>query len=95
MPVGMNATSFNLLIQTIHNQWFDDTKLNVAKQAVQTNWFTSAQVATMMREFSFEESKLALAKMAYARVIDQPNYFVVYDEFWFSSSVDELIAYIH
>jgi len=48
-----------------------------------------------MQTFSFEDSKLSLAKMAYSRVIDQSNYFVVYDEFWFSSSVDELIAYIN
>jgi len=95
MPMGMSGSSFNLLLQTINNQWFDDTKLSVAKQAAQNNWFTTAQVARIMQTFSFEDSKLSLAKMAYSRVIDQSNYFVVYDEFWFSSSVDELIAYIN
>jgi hypothetical protein len=95
IPVGMPEASFNQLLQTIHNQWFDDTRLNVAKQAVQNSWFTSEQIARMMREFSFEDSKLELAKFAYNRVVDKPNYFVVYDEFWFSSSVDELIRYIH
>ena len=91
----VNTTSFNAWLQTIHDQWFDDTKLNVARQAVQSGWFTSEQIATMMREFSFEDSKLELAKTAYSHVVDKQNYFVVYDEFWFSSSVDELIRFIH
>lgn len=94
-PMGMNESSFNALLRTIDNQWFDDTKLKVAKQALQNNWFTSAQIAQILKQFSFEDSKLSFAKQAYARVIDKPNYFMVYDEFWFSSSVNELIDYIH
>ncbi|MBK7443606.1 MAG: DUF4476 domain-containing protein [Bacteroidetes bacterium] len=95
VTTAMPQPVFDQLLQTLKNQWFDDTRLNVAKQAMANNWFTAEQVARLMREFSFESSKLELAKYAYAHVVDKPNYFVVYDEFWFSSSVDELINYIH
>jgi len=47
-----------------------------------------------MQAFTFEDTKLQFAKFAYGRTFDIGNYFVVNNAFDFSSSVDELNAFI-
>ncbi len=94
MPMGMNPVSFSQLKNTINNQWFESGKLMVAKQAIMSNNITSAQVAELMQLFSFESSKLEIAKLAFANTIDKQNYYIVNNEFWFSSSVGELNQFI-
>jgi hypothetical protein len=43
--------------------------------------------------FSFEASKLEIAKYAWHHVVDKGNYFTINDAFTFDSSVDELNEY--
>ena len=94
MPMGMHPNAFGQLKNTINNQWFDSGKLQVAKQAISMNSLTPAQVAELIQLFSFESSKLEIAKMAFANTIDKQNYYIVNNAFWFSSSVAELDQYI-
>lgn len=93
-PAAIAPAAFNGLLQTIEAQWFDDTKLAVAQQALMTNYLTSGQVAAILDVFWFEESRLAFAKAAYPRVVDPQNYYLVNNAFWFQSSVEELTAFI-
>ncbi len=94
IPMGMNPVAFGQLKNTISNQWFDSGKLQVARQAISMNSLTAAQVSELMQLFSFESSKLELAKMAFANTVDKQNYYIVNNAFWFSSSVAELDQYI-
>lgn len=94
MPMGMHPAAFSQLKNTIDNQWFDSGKLQVARQGILSNNLTAAQVADLMNLFSFESSKLEIAKMAFANTIDKQNYYIVNNEFSFSSSVAELDRYI-
>jgi hypothetical protein len=97
-PVGcpwpMDNATFNNAVSTINNQSFEDNKLQVAKQVFTTNCMTSAQVAQLLKSFDFEDSRLDFAKFAYGHTFDLGNYFLVNNAFDFSSSVDELNAYI-
>lgn len=93
-PQPMDAGSFGMAKQTIANQSFEDSKMQVAKQVLSSNCITSGQVKELMGEFDFENTKLDFAKYCYARVYDIGNYFVVNDVFDFSSSVDDLNRYI-
>lgn len=93
-PMPMQAPAFTQLLTVMDNQWFESGKLQVAQQALATNYFTTAQVVDMMERFWFEETKLELAKQAYDRVLDPQVYFMVNDVFWFSSSVDELNQFL-
>jgi hypothetical protein len=90
----MAPNYFTQLLDVIEDQWFESSRLQVAQQAIGTNWFTAAQVADMMHAMSFEDSRLELAKAAFAKTVDPGNYFLVNKEFWFSSSVDELNRYL-
>lgn len=93
-PTYMDGHSFNMLKSSISSKSFDSSKLTVAKQGIQGNKLASWQVAELMDLFSFESSKLEIAKFAYHYVLDPQNYYTVNDSFTFSSSITELDGYI-
>lgn len=93
-PFAMNPADFSQLKQTIDNAGFESTRMKIFKQALNYNYFTTAQVRELMDLFWFENSKLEVAKAAYPKTLDQNNYYLVNNEFSFSSSVNELGQYI-
>lgn len=86
----IDPMSFNQLKQTIANGSFESTKLNIFKQALVMNFFTTSQIAEVMNLFSFESYKVEVAKLGYSKTLDPQNYYMVNDQFNFSSSVNEL-----
>lgn len=84
----------NLMIKNIERRSFESTKMQLAKQFIDNNYFSSRQIAEMLHVLTFESSKLELAKYAFRRTVDRNNYFVVNDEFTFESSISELSDYI-
>ncbi|MES2847822.1 MAG: DUF4476 domain-containing protein [Bacteroidota bacterium] len=90
----MNVQSFSSFKQTLEKESFDNTRMNIAKQVINTNYFTTAQVREVLQLFSFENNKLEIAKYAYKNTLDKGNYFSLADSFTFSSNKDELMRYI-
>jgi hypothetical protein len=88
--IAPNVNGFNFMLQSIANQSFEQNRLQVAQQILQSNYLTSQQVFSILQLFSFEQSKLLFAKSAFNRVIDPQNYFIVNNAFSFSNSVNEL-----
>lgn len=93
-PVAMAEYDFQQLKRTLNNASFENTRLMILKQALPFNYFTTAQVRSLMCEFWFESSKLEVAKAAYGKTVDQQNYYLVNNEFSFGSSVRELGEYL-
>lgn len=93
-PVCISASDFSQLKQTIDNAGFESTRLNIFKQALKYNYFTTAQVRELIDLFWFESSKVEVAKLAYSKTLDQNNYYLVNNNFSYSSSVNELGNYI-
>lgn len=96
-PVGpqpIDPVSFGQLRNTIAAATFENTKLTILKQALVNHYFSSSQVRELMCLFTFESYKLDVAKLAYPRTLDPQNYYLVNNEFTFSSSVDDLNDYI-
>jgi hypothetical protein len=91
---AMEDRQFNQVLESISKEWLESNKLKSATQIVRSNYVTSAQVTRLVSLFGFESNKLELAKQAYANTVDKRNYFMVSDEFSFSSSKDELARYI-
>jgi hypothetical protein len=91
---AMKSRDFQAAKQTIENESFDESKVNTAKSIISSNCLTSDQVLELCQLFSFEQSKLDIAKCAYGKTVDQNNYFKVVNAFTFSSSKDELNKYI-
>lgn len=90
----MSSSDFAAAKKSISGQSFEDGKLKVAKQVLNTNCMSCAQVKEIMALFSFEENKLEWAKFAYGKTTDPNNYYQLNDGFSFSTSVDELNEYI-
>lgn len=93
-PCAMNPADFTQLKQTIDNAGFESTRLTIFRQALAYNYFTTAQVCDIMDLFWFESSKVEVAKIAYNKTVDPNNYYLVNNEFSFSSSVNTLNDYI-
>jgi hypothetical protein len=90
----MNKRSFVQLKQSIGRESFDDAKMNIAKAAFANSYLSSYQVKDLLSLFSFENSKLDIAKYCYRFATDPGNYFVVADALTYSSSKTALMKYI-
>ncbi len=93
-PMPMSPQDFQSAKQTIASKSFEDSKLTIAKQIVNSNCLTSGQVRDLVKLFDFEDTKLQFAKYCYGYTYDLGNYYKVNDAFEFESSIDELNQYI-
>jgi hypothetical protein len=93
-PIPMSQTDFADFKNSVSSKSFEDSKLTIAKQVLNTNCLTSAQVREVMLLFSFEQTRLDFAKYAYSRTHDVGNYFKINDAFTFEISIDDLNNYI-
>lgn len=93
-PWPMTPGDFEQAKASISSKSFEDSKLTIAKQIIQTNCLLSTQVKEIMLLFSFEDTRLQFAKYAYAYTLDLRNYYKLNDAFTFESSIDELNNYI-
>jgi hypothetical protein len=91
----MGDPQFNGLISQIHRSYFDSDRLIIAKQAIRAQGIYSDQVLKVMKELSFESSRMELAQFAYGFCVDYENYYIVNDGFQFSSSIRELNEFIY
>ena len=90
----MNSRVFEQFKQVTRNESFDNTRLVTAKQTIAANYLSSAQVKEIVELFSFENSKLDIAKYSYKYTVDKNNYFILNDAFAYSSSKEELARFI-
>ncbi|MEO8514814.1 MAG: DUF4476 domain-containing protein [Ignavibacteria bacterium] len=90
----MKKDDFNDLKGSINNRNFESSNLAIVKSAMDNNFFTADQVRDLLRYFTFEDTKLEVAKYSYKKVCDVKNFFKVYDAFDYDSSITELKNYI-
>lgn len=91
---AMSESAFNQFLQQVKSQWFNSSKMNVAKDGLNRNYFTTAQIRQVLQLLASEDDKLALAKLAYRNTVDQRYYYQVFDVFSFQRTKDELERYI-
>jgi hypothetical protein len=91
---AMDARSFEMLKGALGRENFEKSRLEIAKNTIDRNNFSTMQVRELALLFAFESNKLELAKYAYHKTIDRNNFYLVYDVFSFSSSKEELANYI-
>lgn len=92
--VVMTQQDFNDRCEAVKKESFDDDKLKRAKQVFDEEYFTTSQVITVTKLFSFDDKKLAFAKYAYNKTVDKKNYYKVNDVLTFTRSKNELSEYI-
>lgn len=92
--VGMPGQDFTQLLGKLKEIPFSDDKMVLIRDAALRNNFFAGQVTELMKQFSFENDKLELAKLLYSNIVDKNNFYLVYSELRFSSSRKELEEYI-
>ncbi len=90
----MKKDDFNDLKGSINNRNFESSNLAIVKTAIDENYFSADQVRELLRYFTFEDTKLEVAKYSYKKVCDVKNFFKVYEAFDYDSSITELKNYI-
>jgi len=90
----MNSSDFAKAKASVKAKDFDDSRLSIAKQVIDKNCLSTDQIKQLVELFSFEETNLSFAKMAYSRCSDPQNYYQINDVFDFDASTEELEAYI-
>lgn len=93
-PMPMSPADFSDLKKSLMSKSFEETRLTIAKQVVGSQCLLTGQVKELIGCFTFEDSKLQMAKFAYDHTYDIGNYFKVNDVFTFESSIEELNEYI-
>ena len=91
----MCNSDFRHLVYSIDRLTFESSRMQLARQAIAHNRFSSAQVTELLMLFTFESSKLELAKLAFRNTIDKNHYYLVNDVFTFESSIAELNNFIY
>jgi hypothetical protein len=90
----MKDDYFNSLKSTVGSKSFENTKKDIITSGIDENYFTSVQLKELLSLFSFENTKLEIAKYAYRKICDKQNFSVIYDAFQFESSVNELTEWL-
>ena len=91
---AMTNNDFAQAKESLRREWFENTRLETAKQIIDRNYFTSQQVKEMVLLFTFENNRLDIAKYAYGKTVDKGNYFIVNDAFTFNNNKEALKEYI-
>jgi hypothetical protein len=87
-------TAISNITNSINGKSFASDKLKTAETFLKNTCVTTEQVKVLVKLFNFEGDKLSFAKTAFGRCVDKENYYMVADEFTFSSSSEELMEFI-
>lgn len=90
----MNAQSFAAFRDVVVKERFDNSRVTIARQVIDQNFFTADQVKQLLQIFTTDSYKLDLAKYAYKNTVNKQDYFMLYEVFTFSSSKEDLANYI-
>jgi len=93
-PWPIDQGQFSGMKQSISSKTWDETKLSQAKTMISTNCLTADQVRDLVKLMGWEQTRLDLAKYAYAYTYDIGNYWKVNDAFEWEQSITDLNAFI-
>jgi hypothetical protein len=93
---AMTDADFAIQIAKIDNQWRNSSRVNAATTLFKNvnYYFTSAQAAEAIELVTGDANRLALAKLAYARVTDPTNFVTVYNLLASQANKDALASYV-
>lgn len=90
----MSPQDVDGLVNALHRQSFDKDRMPIAQQALSESSIRAEDLARLMKELSFEDSKLELAKYGSGRVTDRQNLYRLNDAFTFSGSASKLQEFL-
>ncbi len=92
---GLSNSRYLQLIDQVRKASFESSKVNVLNVMLRNTTFTVAQMSGMLKELSFESTKLQFAKDNYSKLSDKRNAFLINDLFTFQSSKDDFLEFLN
>ena len=91
----MNNSSFQQFFSMLkRNASFDNDRRDFITQQLKTTQFTTNQIVSLLKEFSFDKTRLEMAKTLYRSCVDRENYYQVTNVFDFENNKRDLINFI-
>lgn len=94
-PCVVTNQDFGPLLQQIKNKSFPAEKLDLVKLMAKDRCFNVNQLSQISDEFSFDDEKMEIFKLCYAKCPDKQNYYLLIDKITFSTNKDELKRFIN
>jgi Domain of unknown function (DUF4476) len=91
---ALSPAVFEAQVQALASRAFEATRLSLAREMLTQQCLTAQQLRRVLDFFAFEQTRLELAKMAYANIHNKSDFHVVYSAFQFPASVADLEAYV-
>ena len=82
-PMAMEGSEFSRFKAQIEDASFHNKRVPIVSLAVQSNYFTSAQVLEILQIWSFDNKRFQVLKLLKPRIIDLKNSYVILDVFSF------------
>lgn len=98
-PIGRAKTtirgaSFEQLKEQVKRESFDDNRTNLIQNTLKESYLDTDQLRILLKLYTFEDAKAALARLLYYQIADQQNYYTIADVFTFNSSKDAFLGFI-
>jgi hypothetical protein len=90
----MSNRDFDNGIIAINKETFNDDKKKTMNQIISNNCLSTNQISVLMKRYTFDDDRLAIAKFAVDYCVDPKNYYQLNSLFTFSQNKDELINYV-
>jgi hypothetical protein len=94
-PCVVTNAEFVPLMAQIREKRFPDEKLALVKLLAKDRCFNVAQLAQIGDEFAFDDNRMEIFKLCYAKCPDKQNYYLLVDKLTFSTDKDELRRFIN
>lgn len=91
---GLSISRYNQLIDQVRKASFESSKVSVLNSILRNTRLSVAQMTGILKELSFESTKLQFAKDNYNKLTDKRNAFMINDTFTFQSSKDDFLAFM-
>jgi len=85
----LDNESFSVLYNKVKDASFDSNRFDLIEVACLGCWFNCSQVASLLKLFSFSDSKFKVLRMMAPRIVDPQNASDIYRVFDFSSDKDK------
>lgn len=82
----MSDEQFAEFLVSLRAESFASGRMRLLQVAARDNYFTAAQVQTVVAELTFSSNKVDAAVLMYPRVVDQDDFYTVLGAFTFESS---------
>lgn len=88
---GMNQQSFQVLKNAVRSESFDNNKKTQIISVVRNSRISAQQMTELLKEFTFDNNRLATAKSVIPYVSDKRNYWMAGETFTFSNNKNSFL----